>query len=231
MELPSCRSKGRATRRPRRRSPNILSAHRLSPAAAGRWPTSACWRRSWRARCRASARTMRRMLRRWAARRRRTRSSSSSPTPSIVGPGAPILLPPSSTEVHYEGELAVVIGRPCKDVPAGKALDVVLGYTVAQRRHGARSAAPRRPVDAGQGLRHVLPAGTVDRDRTRPVRPEVRTELDGEIMQAAALRLLLHDIAEGHRVGLRRHDTAAGRRDSHRHARGRRADRRRPDSR
>ena len=53
------------------------------------------------------------------------------PNTSIVGPGAAIVLPPSSNEVHYEGELAIVIGRPCKDVPASKAYEVVLGYTVA----------------------------------------------------------------------------------------------------
>src|SRR6188768_3173121 len=35
------------------------------------------------------------------------------PNTSIVGPGAAIVLPPSSNEVHYEGELAIVIGRPC----------------------------------------------------------------------------------------------------------------------
>jgi len=33
--------------------------------------------------------------------------------------------------VHYEGELAVVIGRICRDVPAEKAADVIQGYTVA----------------------------------------------------------------------------------------------------
>ncbi|MBN7461523.1 fumarylacetoacetate hydrolase family protein, partial [Mycobacteroides abscessus subsp. abscessus] len=40
------------------------------------------------------------------------------PNTSIIGPGLPIQLPPSATEVHHEGELAIVIGRPCKDVPA-----------------------------------------------------------------------------------------------------------------
>jgi 2-keto-4-pentenoate hydratase/2-oxohepta-3-ene-1,7-dioic acid hydratase in catechol pathway len=64
------------------------------------------------------------------------------PSTSIVGPNAPIILPPSSSQVDYEGELAIVIGRPCKDVPAARALDVILGYTVAndvtardQQRH------------------------------------------------------------------------------------------------
>jgi 2-keto-4-pentenoate hydratase/2-oxohepta-3-ene-1,7-dioic acid hydratase in catechol pathway len=48
-------------------------------------------------------------------------------------PGAPIVLPRHvpSDEVDYEGELAVVIGRACKNVPRERALDHVLGYTCA----------------------------------------------------------------------------------------------------
>src|SRR3979490_2928016 len=45
------------------------------------------------------------------------------PNTSIIGRNASIILPPSSSQVDYEGELAVVIGRPCKDVPAARALD------------------------------------------------------------------------------------------------------------
>lgn len=53
------------------------------------------------------------------------------PNTSVVGPGDPVFYPRQSEEVHYEGELAVVIGRICRDVPAAKATDVIHGYTVA----------------------------------------------------------------------------------------------------
>ena len=53
------------------------------------------------------------------------------PNTSVIGPGDPILYPRQSSEVHYEGELAVVIGRICRDVPVEKAPDVIFGYTVA----------------------------------------------------------------------------------------------------
>jgi 2-keto-4-pentenoate hydratase/2-oxohepta-3-ene-1,7-dioic acid hydratase in catechol pathway len=48
-------------------------------------------------------------------------------------PGAPILIPSHlpSAEVDYECELAVVIGRACKNVPRERALEYVLGYTCA----------------------------------------------------------------------------------------------------
>ena len=43
------------------------------------------------------------------------------PNTAVVGPGDPIVLPAGTAEVHYEGELAVVIGRICKDVAAASA--------------------------------------------------------------------------------------------------------------
>ena len=52
------------------------------------------------------------------------------PNTSVVGPGDAVLYPSQSQDVQYEGELAVVIGRICRDVPAERAADVVFGYTV-----------------------------------------------------------------------------------------------------
>jgi 2-keto-4-pentenoate hydratase/2-oxohepta-3-ene-1,7-dioic acid hydratase in catechol pathway len=49
---------------------------------------------------------------------------------AVVGPGDPVVLPEWTEEVSYEGELCVVIGRICKDVPPEKADDVIFGYTV-----------------------------------------------------------------------------------------------------
>jgi 2-keto-4-pentenoate hydratase/2-oxohepta-3-ene-1,7-dioic acid hydratase in catechol pathway len=52
---------------------------------------------------------------------------------TLQNPGDPIFIPThlASEEVDYECELAVVIGRPCKNVSPKKALDFVLGYTCA----------------------------------------------------------------------------------------------------
>jgi 2-keto-4-pentenoate hydratase/2-oxohepta-3-ene-1,7-dioic acid hydratase in catechol pathway len=48
---------------------------------------------------------------------------------SVIGPDESIVLPLDSTEVDYEAELAVVIGRRCRRVSAEEALDYVAGYT------------------------------------------------------------------------------------------------------
>jgi 2-keto-4-pentenoate hydratase/2-oxohepta-3-ene-1,7-dioic acid hydratase in catechol pathway len=50
---------------------------------------------------------------------------------SVIGPGAVVELPAYSKAVDWEVELAAVIGRTAKDVPAAKALEFVAGYTIA----------------------------------------------------------------------------------------------------
>jgi 2-keto-4-pentenoate hydratase/2-oxohepta-3-ene-1,7-dioic acid hydratase in catechol pathway len=53
------------------------------------------------------------------------------PSTSVIGPDDSIVLPWQSERVDHEAELAVVIGRMCKDVPVEQAFDVVLGFTCA----------------------------------------------------------------------------------------------------
>jgi 2-keto-4-pentenoate hydratase/2-oxohepta-3-ene-1,7-dioic acid hydratase in catechol pathway len=53
------------------------------------------------------------------------------PPSSLIGPDAPILLPPQSERVDHEGELAVVIGRRCKNIRPGEAWSAILGVTCA----------------------------------------------------------------------------------------------------
>jgi 2-keto-4-pentenoate hydratase/2-oxohepta-3-ene-1,7-dioic acid hydratase in catechol pathway len=53
------------------------------------------------------------------------------PPTSLIKPGEAVRLPSGIGAVRFEGELAVVIGRRCKYVPAAAYQDVVLGYTCA----------------------------------------------------------------------------------------------------
>src|SRR5947209_3296720 len=49
---------------------------------------------------------------------------------SLTGPTSPIILPPVSTRIDYEGELTVIIGTRCKAVAEEEALQYVAGYTI-----------------------------------------------------------------------------------------------------
>ena len=51
---------------------------------------------------------------------------------TISGPGDPIVLPPNSTQVDYEAELAVVIGQGGRHIPGEKAYEHVAGYMILQ---------------------------------------------------------------------------------------------------
>ena len=51
------------------------------------------------------------------------------PSTSVIGPGDAVVYPPSAARVDYEAELAVVIGKKCKDVSIEQASDYIFGYT------------------------------------------------------------------------------------------------------
>jgi 2-keto-4-pentenoate hydratase/2-oxohepta-3-ene-1,7-dioic acid hydratase in catechol pathway len=53
------------------------------------------------------------------------------PSTSVIGSGDVIQYPSFSQELHHEAELAVVIGRMCREVPRERVKDVILGYTCA----------------------------------------------------------------------------------------------------
>ncbi|MFD4358109.1 fumarylacetoacetate hydrolase family protein [Nocardia sp. NPDC058518] len=116
------------------------------------------------------------------------------PNTSIIGPNASIILPPSSSQVDYEGELAVVIGRPCKDVSAAKAFEVILGYTIAndvtardQQRHDGQWT-------RAKGYDTFCPLGPWIETALDPSDLEIVTEVDGEVRQRSRTSLFLHDI-------------------------------------
>ena len=49
---------------------------------------------------------------------------------SIIGPGDSIVIPPNSSDVDWEAELGIVIGKPGRDISIANALDHVAGYVI-----------------------------------------------------------------------------------------------------
>lgn len=121
------------------------------------------------------------------------------PNTSVIGPGEPIIYPAASREVSYEGELAVVIGRICKEVPASRVPEVIFGYTVANdvtardlqktddqwaRAKGYDTFCPLGPwITTHQGLDEVASLA-------------IRTSLDGELRQDGNTKDLIFTIPE-----------------------------------
>ncbi|MGP5025572.1 fumarylacetoacetate hydrolase family protein [Glutamicibacter ardleyensis] len=106
------------------------------------------------------------------------------PNTSVVGHGDPVTLPAFSEEVSFEGELAVVIGRICKDVPAEKAADVIFGYTVANDLT-ARDAQRKDPQWArAKGFDGACPLGPwIETQLADPDDVGIVTRVNGEVRQ------------------------------------------------
>lgn len=116
------------------------------------------------------------------------------PNTSIIGPEVPIVRPPSSERVDFEGELAVVIGRPCKDVKASAAKDVILGYTVANDVTARDQQKADGQWTRAKGYDSFCPLGPWIDTTFDPSDVQLVTELDGEVRQRSRTSLMLHDI-------------------------------------
>ncbi len=126
------------------------------------------------------------------------------PTGSLNHPGADIVLPKCSLngpEVDFEAELAVVIGKPARDVSPDSALEYVLGYTCANdvsarrwQKHGGGGQWVR-----GKGFDSFCPLGpnlvTAD-EIPDPQNLRIRCLVNGEIMQDGNTSDMIFPIAE-----------------------------------
>ena len=116
---------------------------------------------------------------------------------AVIGPGAAIEIPPASALIDYEGELAVVIGRPAKRVSRRDALQHVAGYT-AMNDVTARDYQARSGHCMGKSFDTFAPMGpalvTTD-EISDPSTLELRTVLSGEQVQHSTTGNLIFDVA------------------------------------
>ncbi|GAA4922970.1 fumarylacetoacetate hydrolase family protein [Nesterenkonia rhizosphaerae] len=89
------------------------------------------------------------------------------PNTAVVGPQEPVTLPSFSEEVSYEAELAVVIGRICKDVPIERVDEVIFGYTVSNDVTARDAQRTDNQWARAKGF-----------DGSSPLGPWIETELD-----------------------------------------------------
>jgi 2-keto-4-pentenoate hydratase/2-oxohepta-3-ene-1,7-dioic acid hydratase in catechol pathway len=118
------------------------------------------------------------------------------PSTSVIGPGAPIVYPEISHHVDFEGELAIVIGRLCRDVPVERAYEVILGYSCANDV----SARDLQKADGqwarAKGFDTFCPIGPWIETDLDPSDLAISTSVNGEIKQSSRTSLLLHDVPE-----------------------------------
>lgn len=119
------------------------------------------------------------------------------PSTSVIGPDTNVVYPRQSQEVHHEAELAVVIGRPARNVEAEDAGSYIFGYTAAndvtardlQRKDGQWARA--------KGFDTFCPLGPFIETELDPTeRLAVICRVNGEVRQAGFTSDMVFGVAE-----------------------------------
>ncbi len=114
---------------------------------------------------------------------------------SVIGPGEPIVIPNLSANVHFEGELAVVIGEECKGATIENALEHVFGYTILndvtardlQRKDGQWARA--------KSFDTFCPLGPWVDTEFKPGDQRLITRVNGEVKQSCPLSDMAFSVA------------------------------------
>ncbi|MEM9197389.1 MAG: fumarylacetoacetate hydrolase family protein, partial [Pseudomonadota bacterium] len=114
---------------------------------------------------------------------------------SLIGSGATINLPAGMDRVDYEGEIAVIIGRPAKAVSAAEALGYIAGYALAldMTVRGKQDRSMRKSCD---GFSVLGPALVTPEDIADPGAIPFELQVNGVVRQSADTSLLIRSVPE-----------------------------------
>jgi 2-keto-4-pentenoate hydratase/2-oxohepta-3-ene-1,7-dioic acid hydratase in catechol pathway len=119
------------------------------------------------------------------------------PSTSVVGPGDAVQYPVGiSEEVSYEGELAVVIVRLCREVPPSRVRDVVLGFTCANDVTARDLQRAESQWGRAKGFDTFCPLGPWVSTDIDPADLAITTTVNGELKQAGRTSQMVRSIDE-----------------------------------
>lgn len=119
------------------------------------------------------------------------------PSTSVIGPHEDIVYPSQSSRVDYEAELAVVIGRTCRNVSARDAEDYILGYTCLNDVTARDLQAKDGQWTRAKSFDTFAPIGPwVVTDIENPHTLSIRARLNGEIKQSSNTSNLIFNVYE-----------------------------------
>ena len=116
------------------------------------------------------------------------------PSTSVIGAGDTIRLPPDSTRVDHEAELAVVIGRPARDVAASEAMSHVLGYTAANDVTARDQQKADGQFTRAKGHDSFCPIGPWIETVLDPTDLRVTASVNGELRQDSRTSDMIFDV-------------------------------------
>ena len=118
------------------------------------------------------------------------------PSTTVIGPGEPIMLPWQSERVEHEAELAVVIGRLCRDVPADRVHEVILGYTCANDVTARDLQRIDNQWGRAKGFDTFCPLGPWIVTDLEPEDLAVSLRVNGEVRQQGSTNEMVFDVVE-----------------------------------
>ena len=142
------------------------------------------------------------------------------PSTTAIGPDETIIYPRQGKNVHYEAELAVVIGSPARRVSEAKALDYVLGYTCGNDVSERTIQFAEMEMGAmliGKGFDTFCPLGPCITTDLDPGNLQVQARLNGQVKQNERTSDLIFFCRRADFVYQRRLHDAPWRRDYDRH--------------
>lgn len=116
------------------------------------------------------------------------------PPSALIGPDAEVIYPAISERVDHEGELAVVIGRRCRNVAEQDALSYVFGYTVANDVTARDLQKKDGQWTRGKGFDTFAPVGPWIDTTFNPTDCIVRCLVNGEVRQQSTTALMIYSI-------------------------------------
>ena len=119
------------------------------------------------------------------------------PSTSVTGPGDAIKYPVKLTErVDFEGVLAVIIGRLCRQVPPERADEVIFGYTCANDITARDLQARDGQWTRAKGFDTFCPLGPWMETGTNPADLDLTTTVNGAVRQQARTSQLLWNVPD-----------------------------------
>ncbi|MBC9957095.1 fumarylacetoacetate hydrolase family protein [Yimella sp. cx-51] len=116
------------------------------------------------------------------------------PNTAVVGPDDPVVMPPQSERVDYEGEVAVVIGRMCRDVSVEEATASIFGYTCANDVTARDLQKSDNQWSRAKGFDTFCPLGPWIETDLDLADLRITTRVDGEIVQDGTTADMIHDV-------------------------------------
>ena len=117
------------------------------------------------------------------------------PNTSVIGHDDAIILPPHSTKVEFEGELAVIIGSIAKNVAEADADSVIFGYTIANDVSERNWQKSDGQWARAKGADTFCPLGPVIQTEFDVAASSVQTRVNGDLKQDAPFTEMVHSVA------------------------------------